>query len=788
MSEKNNTIVVGAGIAGMTCALKLQEMNIPYTVISENVGGRICYLDEYEMNFGAVFYMKGYRYTRQILTPLKKVLPSYFDLECHGELGRGYGVLSPEILGSADELVGFIAYLKEAFEPSYAKYKRDCETMDVPEAMEANPYIAKLFQISADELVRTLKIEKTAKALVSQFVYACTGTQISELNGLDYLVCAMGIIDDATRFTFDSADMAKRLAEGTGSYVKASVVSVAREDDGWCITTSDGATFRARNLVMASPADVTQRLLEPVLGTYEIRDASKLYAYKVKGKIKNDYAGHDLHLFDQSIPLINIGARPDGMYEVFTCKPLDMGIFFDKFEIVHREDWEHALFTHPSIILKQDIGNGLYRIGDHNALGLEPAAISGIFAANRIAQSEGIDITEPEQTEELIDKNGNPAPGPSSYDNIDEQGNVLYLDEQRLRRKERPWKAQYVNHPRGLGIKDLLVTNLSARDWNWQFILWLFRQIVAGSALMKKPDTWQSKLYKHAMLFEPMESTYSTGAIFNLNVDSPEDIPGTAGYNAEHLSHPADEEPYACPDPDANFLTPKKRVAKIEIGKSFDARKTTVPIDLVKKAIAEADYIGGMKECLCRAGNDCQTYPHDLACLFLNMGGRVVVEHGMAVELTKEQAFERVDRAAELGLPCQSLWVEIEQLIWGFRNDQMDQFLEICFCCPCCCVGFNLSKNATRDVKHRFSPSGWTAVVNHDLCTGCRKCSEQYCPQDAIHYRKSDGKMVVDQENCVGCGFCRAKCPNDAIELLQTMPMRESMHDYFLKEGKLKIV
>ena len=78
-------------------------------------------------------------------------------------------------------------------------------------------------------------------------------------------------------------------------------------------------------------------------------------------------------------------------------------------------------------------------------------------------------------------------------------------------------------------------------------------------------------------------------------------------------------------------------------------KRVTVPMDLVKRAIAEAKYIGGMKECLCRAGNDCKDYPHDLACLFLNMGGKVVVDHGMAVELTAEEAFARVDRAANWG-------------------------------------------------------------------------------------------------------------------------------------------
>ena len=160
----------------------------------------------------------------------------------------------------------------------------------------------------------------------------------------------------------------------------------------------------------------------------------------------------------------------------------------------------------------------------------------------------------------------------------------------------------------------------------------------------------------------------------------------------------------------------------------------------------------------------------------------------MAVELTKEEAYERVEKAAALGLTCQSLWVQVEQLIWGFKNDQMEAFLEICFCCPCCCVGMNLSKNGPRNIKRGFIPSGWTAVVDHDRCTGCGHCLDSYCPQDAIHFRESDGKMVVNQEVCLGCGYCRSRCPEGSISIKQTMPMLDSVQDYFLEQAQLKIV
>lgn len=380
----------------------------------------------------------------------------------------------------------------------------------------------------------------------------------------------------------------------------------------------------------------------------------------------------------------------------------------------------------------------------------------------------------------LLDKQGNPVEGvPASYSNVTEDGKVLFLDVERLKRKEQPEKPMWKNKPDGLGIKNFIVTHTSARGWNWPIVLKVFRKIVSWSVVLKLPETLRCKLYRRAMLFDPEDQSYSFGTAFPLKVDEDPEDSKAAMTEKEFLEGTGNTEP-------APLVKPKI----IEVNQDLfrEAEKVTVPLDLVRKAIMEAKYIGGMKECLCRAGQDCKDYPHDLACLFLNLGGKVVVDHGMAVELTKEEALARVDKAAELGLTCQSLWVQVEQLIWGFKNSEMDSFLEICFCCPCCCVGMNLAKNSLRDIKKGFAPSGWTAVVNRNRCTGCQHCLDVYCPQDAIHFRKSDGKMVVDQEHCMGCGVCREHCPEGAISLKQTMPMRRDMLDYFREQARINIV
>lgn len=294
----------------------------------------------------------------------------------------------------------------------------------------------------------------------------------------------------------------------------------------------------------------------------------------------------------------------------------------------------------------------------------------------------------------------------------------------------------WIPHKNGLGIKNWIIDKTSAHSYSWKFYLKVFKLIVKGSKLMKYPVL--GKIYKTLMLFSN-ENQHTSATIYNLNVDVSE-----------------------------------------------QGESVAVPMDLVKDAINQSSYIASMKTCLCRDAQKCHHYPLDVCCLFLSKAGKRVVSHGIAYEISKEEALKRVDRAAELGLIGQALWVEVEQYIWGFANDEMNSFIEICFCCPCCCVGINLSRNATRDVKERFRPSGWTAVVDKEACIGCGECCPPgMCPQEAISVNA--GKAVIVQEYCVGCGICRSRCTHDAIKICNTGSMLSSMKEYFLVEGGLDL-
>ena len=324
--------------------------------------------------------------------------------------------------------------------------------------------------------------------------------------------------------------------------------------------------------------------------------------------------------------------------------------------------------------------------------------------------------------------------------NLDEQGNVLYLDEERLKRKEVGFPP-YKNRSNGIGITNFLVDHLiyMSRD-RWPLALKLYKMFVRFSVWMKQGG-WKAKLYKKGIRLYPDMEAHTATVVMPLNVD----------------------------------VTP-------------NSDKVTVPLDLIKESLKHVTFIGGMDECLCRQANDCQDYPQDLGCLFLGEAGKVIVKHGLGRELTYEEACQRVDKAAQAGLMGQAVWVEIEQFLWGIRNDQMDRFLEICFCCPCCCIAMRLARNATAAERHRFHPAGWTAVPDRTKCVGCKKwvSGPNGCPGEAISCG-AGGKVTSNQELCVGCGICKARCDFDVIKIKQTMPMRKNLHEYYAIDYNLDL-
>lgn len=338
---------------------------------------------------------------------------------------------------------------------------------------------------------------------------------------------------------------------------------------------------------------------------------------------------------------------------------------------------------------------------------------------NRLAE-EGVD----EDTVAKLD--------PRDGGNIAPDGEVLYLDENRLKIREKPDRPLRRNHATGLGMKDRAAAKMSA--------------MMAGSE-----NGGEAFANVVSMMGEPAGSAKRRFTSEFLGFED-------SGYT--HV-----------------------QVIPLDVDLSSKSHNVILPVDLIVQELKDADYIAILHQCICRDSFDCKHYPHDFGCIFLGPVGRHAVEKGIARHATLEEALEHVHEAAELGLMAAADFVEGEQFIWGVRNDEMNRYRMICFCCDCCCLAMKVLKESTKDVSPRYAPVGWTATVNHDACVGCGACRPK-CPQKCISYRE-DGKCIINQDQCLGCGFCKLACGHNAIGVRQTMPMRASLHEYYLAEGRI---
>jgi len=182
-----------------------------------------------------------------------------------------------------------------------------------------------------------------------------------------------------------------------------------------------------------------------------------------------------------------------------------------------------------------------------------------------------------------------------------------------------------------------------------------------------------------------------------------------------------------------------------------------LPLELLVPFVSRASQRFILVECMCRKGENCQTYPHQIGCLFLG-DGAAEINPSLGRKVDPDQALAHARQAMEAKLVPLVVHSSFDTWMLGIPYRRT---LAVCFCCDCCCSvrqGLRLGPPAFWDTVVRLP--GLTVVVDPG-CTGCGRCTG-LCPVGAISLE--DGRVHIG-EVCKGCGRCAAQCPAGAISL-----------------------
>jgi len=159
-------------------------------------------------------------------------------------------------------------------------------------------------------------------------------------------------------------------------------------------------------------------------------------------------------------------------------------------------------------------------------------------------------------------------------------------------------------------------------------------------------------------------------------------------------------------------------------------------------------------ECICRKirgtmGGECALEGPIAQCIFLHPFAQAAIEAGVAKPITKEEAFELIDRARKLGLVHQ--------------GSTSKQSRILCSCCPDCCPALMALIGGVQQYSGS-TKTNFYSQVKPGICEKSLDCVKR-CPAKAITFDKAINSAAVNVEKCIGCGICVESCPHDAIEL-----------------------
>jgi hypothetical protein len=259
--------------------------------------------------------------------------------------------------------------------------KANSVVMSQARAIHSDPYLWHLYRQPASDFIRQHRIDTIARHYLAPGLHGTTFQPLSRLTAFVLLLGALPVIVPIYEFSLRSEILRRGWSR---NLLEDTVAGIAPLGNSYRVDTQRNGTFLADHIVMATPAGASQRLL----GLPEVKDPVRIHMFQIAGTLHRPWRNADIHLFADDNPVCVIARQADG--SVLVCSHTQTPAFdhyFSTWEVIEHTYWNPAFNLVGDTLLECEQAPGLYLIGDHNVCGLEDAYITGLYAANSIAES-----------------------------------------------------------------------------------------------------------------------------------------------------------------------------------------------------------------------------------------------------------------------------------------------------------------------------------------------------------------------------------------------------------------
>jgi Flavin containing amine oxidoreductase len=374
MARDVETVIIGGGIAGLACARRLHDGRRPFLLITEGVGGRIRASADGSANVGAYYVRGDYHHVNRFVDRGRRI--GRRDL-LRGNEDGSFTRSDVPLLQHLPQTLRFI-HLMTRFRRHYEAFKRDCLHVSQAQAIRADPLLWDLYHEPASRLIERHGIGDLAQTYLAPVVRGIAFTSVDTLTAFTLLVGALDFVLPIFEYTFRFDVL---MAGFDDAVLLESVTEVAPTSNHYTVQTSHGRVVTADNVVVATPIDVSARLLD--LGP--LKSPNSAHILLVRGALRPPWSAAAVSLFPPGDPVLALAQQSGGSTVISTVSDdPDLARIFSSWEVVEHHHWDPAFHLVGTELLECEQQPGLYLVGDHNVCDLEDACITGVYAANRI--------------------------------------------------------------------------------------------------------------------------------------------------------------------------------------------------------------------------------------------------------------------------------------------------------------------------------------------------------------------------------------------------------------------
>ncbi len=404
LDRRTETIIVGAGIAGLACARRLHDAGRALVVISEDVGGRIQRSCDGAVNLGAYYVRADYAHVNRYVRLGRRI--DRLAIRRYDTDGRAYTYWDRRLFLHLPQAARFLRLLLQ-FRRRYDNLKQRTVRIGQAAAIRSDPALGRLYQQPAADFIGQHQLTDLARLYLAPGLHGTTFASLGDLTAFALLLGALPVLVPAYEFTarFDL------LVDGFADAIVAdTVTAISAHGAGYHIATKAHGPLFAKRVVIATPTDVAARLL----GLPATKRGVAAHMFHVTGTLRDPYRQADIHLFPETEPTLAI-ARQEGGAVLVTSRQSDPDLdrYFTNWRVVEHKHWDPAFHLIGHNLLECEQGPNLYLIGDHNIVGLEDAYLTGLYAANQIISKTGAPdrVTGPSFAAHHLATSGAPSPG-----------------------------------------------------------------------------------------------------------------------------------------------------------------------------------------------------------------------------------------------------------------------------------------------------------------------------------------------------------------------------------------